>query len=80
MSVPATRAAGPDQRRHVPSIESEQQQDAHTVVGPRDLEQDMGPNQREPQGPSFTGPVYQEPRAAGPGPARGANISGYNRN
>jgi hypothetical protein len=75
VSVPATRAAGPDQRRHVPSIESEQQQDAHTVVGPRELEQDMGPDQREPQGSSFTGPVYQAPGAAVPG---GADTSSYN--
>ena len=75
MSVPATRAAGPDQRWRVPSIESEQQQDAHTVVGPRELEQDMGPDQRKPQGSSFTGPVYQAPGAAVPG---GADTSSYN--
>ena len=75
VSAPATRAAGPDWRWRVPSIESEQQQDAHTAVGPRELEQDKGTDHRELQGSSFTGPVYQTPGAAGPG---GGDTSGHN--
>ncbi len=44
------------------------------MVCPRELEQDIGRQSAAVPGSSFTGPVCQEPRAAGPG----ANVSGNN--
>jgi hypothetical protein len=44
------------------------------MVGPRELERDIGRQSAAVPGSSFTGQARQGPRAAGPG----ANISGYN--